>query len=1137
MSETFGYTPEEFFGMIGDAVGGLDVSSAASLRSFYATLDKVVRLAVTQRVGDFDIAFAVGLFAKTDYLVKQLGIDRSVARDFNETRDRMRRIDANAQDFAQLAGELVKLWAYDLKAVVGFISAIYADSPIPDSLSRLFPLSPRQRGQRKLMATKMRVAVESVEGNVIRATVEANGEEIRVRCSEVQKGILPLLGNGCQLNLIAPRKSAIDEGAIEAEHIILHPDLLVNITSVAACFEDYTTDAKLFLFNKISRPANTSAIILGNFAGRLLDDAIHQRSLSYGDSILHYCRDNALSMASCATELGNGFHDKAREQMRHIRYMVNNVMPKEVRDFDSREVMLEPSFVCEMLGIQGRMDMLQLDFKVLVEQKAGQGLRGFGNKPGEQPRQKTKHYVQLLLYMAVLHYNFNIPYSEIYSFLLYSKYERSLLQLGSAPELLRKAIEIRNQIAWLEYRLANDGFSIYDTLSPDKLRVEERERSFFDRYIRQQLDDLLLPIKMAGEAEKAYFRRFMAFVQREAILSRTGTKNRDDDGFAQLWLSTTREKAEAGNIYYGLEIDKESFELDELGAVEFISFRFPQGDALESGAGISNFRIGDGVILYPYPAKSQPNVCRAMVYKATITDITLSGLRLGLRNPQTDRHVFEKNGRCLWAVEHDGGDASSAGLFNGVCMMLAAPIERRQLLLSQRNPKFDETIALNADYGSFNELVGRAMQSRDLFLVIGPPGTGKTSFAMLNILREELTHDGSSVLLLSYTNRAVDEMCGKLVEAGIDFLRIGNRMVCEPQYRRFMLDEKVGDCRRLDEITALITQARVVCATVSTINAHPELLRMRHFSLSIIDEASQILEPYIVGPLCATASDGVESISRFVLIGDHKQLPAVVLQGKEESMVSDKLLNRLDILDCRQSLFQRLLRRYSTDPRVTFMLSRQGRMHRDIALFPSRAFYGGRLQPVPLEHQVRPLEASADVVADEELQPYVELLSTRRVAFIDAPNPSVSSSDKVNDVEAGIIARLVVAAYMIHKSTFSPKTTLGIIVPYRNQIVTLRNAIDKFGIAELHDITIDTVERFQGSQRDIIIYGFTVRHRYQLDFLTANDFEEDGAIIDPKLNVAMTRARENLVLVGNSKLLRLDPVFREMIERINRVAN
>ena len=1116
--------------MIGDAVGGLDVSSAASLVSFYTTLDKVMRLAVNQRVEDFDIAFAAGLFSKTDYLAKQLRIDKTVAHLFNQSRDRIRRI--GNKPVADLdREELLLHWPHDLKAVACFISVIYGDSPIPASLSSRFPLSPLQRAKGKLMATKMRVAVERVEGDIIFAAAEADGDELRIRCSSAQQYLLPLLSAGCQLNLIAPRKSTMAEETLEAEHIILHPDLLINITSVAACFEEYATDAKIFLFNKISPPANSPAIILGNFAGKMLDDAIHHRSLSYNDSILRFCRENALSMAACASQLGDSFHAQAQEQMRHIRHVIDSVMPREVRGFNSREVMLEPSFLCEMLGIQGRMDMLQLDFKVLVEQKSGKGLPGFGNRPGEQPRQKTRHYVQLLLYMAVLHYNFKIPYSDIYSFLLYSKYDRSLLQLGSAPELLRKAIEIRNQIAWMEYLLASDGFSIYEKISPESIKVDNRGRSFFEQYIRPQFKSLLSPIHSASETEKAYFRRFMTFIQMETILARTGTKTRDDNGFAQIWLSTAREKAEAGTIYYGLSIDPQSFQIDDIGAVEFITLLFPDADAMECGAGISNFRVGDTVVVYPYPERAQPYACSAMVHRATIADITLRGVRLGLRNPQTDRHVFERDPHSLWAVEHDGGDASASGLFNGVCSMLTAPLKRRQLLLSQRDLEHGDHVALNGDYGAFNDLVARAMQARDLFLVIGPPGTGKTSFAMLNILREELSHSEASVLLMSYTNRAVDEMCGKLVEAGIDFIRIGNSVACDPQYRSHMIEEKVENCNTLSEMAKLINGARVVCATVSTVNTRPELLAMRHFSLAIVDEASQILEPYIVGPLCAVASDGVESIARFVLIGDHKQLPAVVLQSGAESKVSDPLLNSLDIQDCRHSLFQRLVRRYAADPRVTYMLTHQGRMHSDIALFPSQAFYGGLLQPVPLQHQLRPLESSADLSSFGDLAPYAEILTSHRVAFIDVDVSDNQSptSDKVNLAEADVIARLSVTAYKLRAAFFDPTTTLGVIVPYRNQIVSIRNAIDKYGIAPLHDITIDTVERFQGSQRDIIIYGFTVRHRYQLDFLTANDFEENGIVIDPKLNVAMTRARENLILVGNKSLLSLDPVFKKLL--------
>ena len=120
--------------------------------------------------------------------------------------------------------------------------------------------------------------------------------------------------------------------------------------------------------------------------------------------------------------------------------------------------------------------------------------------------------------------------------------------------------------------------------------------------------------------------------------------------------------------------------------------------------------------------------------------------------------------------------------------------------------------------------------------------------------------------------------------------------------------------------------------------------------------------------------------------------------------------------------------------------------------------------------------------------------------------------------------------YLLHRDTFDTLKTVGVIVPYRNQIATVRKELDGYGTPCLRQITIDTVERYQGSQRDYIIYGFTVQRPYQMDFLTGNVFVEEEQTIDRKLNVAMTRARRHLVLVGHAPLLRRDPLFRRLID-------
>ena len=163
----------------------------------------------------------------------------------------------------------------------------------------------------------------------------------------------------------------------------------------------------------------------------------------------------------------------------------------------------------------------------------------------------------------------------------------------------------------------------------------------------------------------------------------------------------------------------------------------------------------------------------------------------------------------------------------------------------------------------------------------------------------------------------------------------------------------------------------------------------------------------------------------------------------------------------------------------------------------------------------------------------IDLLKTRRIVFVATDAPKDAISDKVNQTEAEMIAATVVKIYEMEKTNgFDVNRTVGVIVPYRNQIATVRKAIDRYGIGLLHDMTIDTVERYQGSQRKYIVYGFTVQKYYQLNFLTNNVFEDkiDGSIVDRKLNVAMTRAEEHLVMFGNAELLSNNFTFFKLLE-------
>ena len=204
-------------------------------------------------------------------------------------------------------------------------------------------------------------------------------------------------------------------------------------------------------------------------------------------------------------------------------------------------------------------------------------------------------------------------------------------------------------------------------------------------------------------------------------------------------------------------------------------------------------------------------------------------------------------------------------------------------------------------------------------------------------------------------------------------------------------------------------------------------------------------------------------------------------------------------------------------------------MHPDIAAFPNEMFYHReQLEPVPLEHQ-QDTSLHYDLPSQDALD---DALKQHRVLFLAANEQRHSDfSDKVNLAEARLVADLLRRVYRFYGDRFDTQKTVGVIVPYRNQITMIREEIARLALPALADISIDTVERYQGSQRDVIIYSFTVSRPYQLDFLTSNCFVEDGRVIDRKLNVAMTRARKQLLMTGNEAILRQNPIFAALIAR------
>lgn len=646
-------------------------------------------------------------------------------------------------------------------------------------------------------------------------------------------------------------------------------------------------------------------------------------------------------------------------------------------------------------------------------------------------------------------------------------------------------------------------------INPSVLNQKGLQGRFWEQYLKPSISRFGERMELLTPLERTYFYTLYNFITKELYTSKSGDVNCESrTGASALWLSTLDEKRDAGEILYDLTIVENHASQAHKA---FIILSIPQYEETF----LPNFRNGDVVVLYERN-NGTDNVTNKMVFKGNIESITDNELRIRLRAAQQNPLVFPENSR--YAVEHDTMDTTFRSMYLGLSSFMDANPERRELLLGQRPPRFDmayeDRIARTTD--DFERVALKAEAACDYFLLVGPPGTGKTSRALRRMVEHFYACPSTQVLLLAYTNRAVDEICRSLsaILPQVDYIRVGSELSCDARFRKHLLENVLAECNNRREVNIRMADCRIYVGTVASIASKPELFKLKHFDVAIVDEATQILEPQLLGILCARFKDGRNGIGKFILIGDHKQLPAVVLQSNEQSEVHDEGLRRIGFYNLKDSLFERLYRFHLQEEhcRAVDMLCRQGRMHPGVASFPNREFYAGKLEALGLPHQLENVDAP--------------------VRFIPSERDTESVSGKTNRNEARIVAQLAADVYHLYKETFEVNRTLGVITPYRSQIALIRKEIQALGISALNEISVDTVERYQGSERDVIIYSFCVNYLYQLKFLP-NLTEENGVWIDRKLNVALTRARRQLYITGVPDILSHNLIYRRLIQAIN----
>lgn len=395
-------------------------------------------------------------------------------------------------------------------------------------------------------------------------------------------------------------------------------------------------------------------------------------------------------------------------------------------------------------------------------------------------------------------------------------------------------------------------------------------------------------------------------------------------------------------------------------------------------------------------------------------------------------------------------------------------------------------------------------------LIHGPPGTGKTT--VIAQLVERLVEQGKRVLVSAGTNTAVDNILLHLAKAGVDFLRLGHLEVDSPLRRRLSPEQIGRQVARdlglsepsVDRIAQRLRTVPVVAGTAHRcIRSHAMQAIKRlsggpgrqvgppvPFDVALVDEATQLVEPLALGVVLLAR--------RFVLVGDRCQLPPVVTADEARTAYvresPDEAAKRMNLRGLDFTLFERLTGR---TPEV--VLEVQYRMNRQIQELSNRLYYDGMLIPHP-EVSNRRLSLLHAALRD---------LPGELVARWDPKRPLVwetlegTDSGRCNPVEVKAVCETIAALFLSKVVEPEFASQIGVISPFRAQCFAIRQALGEvLGKETARLIEVDTAERFQGREKEVIFVSLVVS--------TWSDFVMDAR----RLNVAFTRARSKLIVFG-----------------------
>lgn len=724
-----------------------------------------------------------------------------------------------------------------------------------------------------------------------------------------------------------------------------------------------------------------------------------------------------------------------------------------------------------------------------------------------------EHRAQTMLYTLLIAERYGV---DVPSGLLYYTQSEEVVRVPQSRNELRALIGARNEMASYMMRRNTHGKEkdleepfLPPTIDDERMckKCYALDTCMLFRKAVENIVDTSSPIADVYDLKTSHLKpsHLAFFKQWEELIS---LEEQDATRFRkELWCMTAQEREDKGRCFNSMVIDA-SFQPGKVpnnGKIHQYTYCLVRASAVH-GASFLNGHMsrGDAITISIEPDLLA--LARGFILELTPETVVV-GVDHELNVDKIQARLETLRGAktaVLFRVDKDEMSGGMARIRDNLAQLfyVEGDVRRLELVVDLRRPLFDDEETIADDLQHIPEYVRtssgmnpgqlaamkRALSARDYALILGMPGTGKTT--IIAALIRTIVAMGKTVLLTSYTHSAVDTILLKLQDADFGILRLGNVDKVHPGARRFTLAE-----RRLpttvEELENQIIEPPVVATTCLTIDH--ALFSRRTFDFCIVDEASQITLPTCLGPL--------RFAEKFILVGDHFQLPPLVRNPAARKG------------GLETSLFRRLSEAH---PHAVIDLTYQYRMNEDIMELSNKLIYGDRLRcgseevakstlVLPKGCMTGTLDLGACLCEDSCWLRHL-LSESSKVVFVDTDRlPALDSrvGDLVqNDVEAKLVYQITEAFLR----SGVQEDQIGIMSLYRQQIKLLSHILQ-----DRKDIEILTADRSQGRDKDCII----------ISMVRSNDQGQIGDLLKDwrRVNVSFTRARSKLIIIGSRKTL------------------